>query len=238
MTHKVAIRETVVFGGLALLLVAGAAFALSNASAGDSGEPVQPTAEATPADEERREETPTPRVVTEEEALAQDAASYAEDTGIDQEEAERRMNLQSEMGELGAELRALAPSKYAASWIQRSPEFKLMFAYTDDDIPGLETVLGETTVPVDVRFDYEHSVEDLRAVLDDVHERLPHGVDRAGMGIDLREGRVKVELLPTSSWSGREDELEDEFGVPFTIVPVEGTNQNSVGLAETPDNGD
>ncbi|MCL6645044.1 MAG: hypothetical protein K6U88_08720 [Dehalococcoidia bacterium] len=46
-------------------------------------------------------------------ALLRDALSYADDYGVPVEEALRRLRLQGVIGDLGAEIAALAPDTYA-----------------------------------------------------------------------------------------------------------------------------
>lgn len=61
-----------------------------------------------------------------------DAAAYAEDQGISLEEASRRLNLQDEIGELGAALEANEADTFAGLWIEHEPEYRVVVAFVGD----------------------------------------------------------------------------------------------------------
>ena len=71
------------------------------------------------------------------EALLQDACHYAADVGVDLDEAVRRLQAQHTIGELGAELEANEQPTFGGLWIQHTPEYKVIAAFTRD---GEETV--------------------------------------------------------------------------------------------------
>ncbi len=62
-----------------------------------------------------------------------DAQAYADDLGVSLEEASRRLNLQDEIGELGAALEANEVETFAGLWIQHEPEYKVVVAFAGDD---------------------------------------------------------------------------------------------------------
>lgn len=63
-------------------------------------------------------------------ALLEDAASYARDTGISLDEAVRRLRLQSEAGLLDEMLSAQEAS-FAGLWIEHEPEYRLVVRFQD-----------------------------------------------------------------------------------------------------------
>lgn len=65
-------------------------------------------------------------------ALVTDARSYARDTGVDLDEAVRRLSLQRTFGKLGATVKENEPETYAGHWIQHEPEYGVVFAFTRD----------------------------------------------------------------------------------------------------------
>lgn len=74
------------------------------------------------------EETAVPPETT----LNPDAAAYAEDQGISLEEANERLALQDEIGELGAVLEANEADTFAGLWIQYEPEYRVVVAFVGD----------------------------------------------------------------------------------------------------------
>ncbi|HIE56888.1 MAG TPA: hypothetical protein EYP88_01465 [Anaerolineales bacterium] len=65
-----------------------------------------------------------------EEALIQDAKMYTSRFGVDLDEAIRRLKLQSEIGDLNAELAAKEQDTFAGLWIQHQPEYRVIVRFT------------------------------------------------------------------------------------------------------------
>lgn len=74
-------------------------------------------------------ESPIPIQILED-PIIEDAKVYAVDIGVDLEEAVRRLKLQSPAGDLNAKLAANESDIFAGSWIQHSPEFKIIVLFT------------------------------------------------------------------------------------------------------------
>lgn len=70
------------------------------------------------------------KLVTEEQALEQDASMYATDFGVSVEEAKRRLELQDDVGELGAKLEANEVATYGGIEIVHQPEFRVVVYFT------------------------------------------------------------------------------------------------------------
>ena len=70
-------------------------------------------------------------------ALAPDAQMYADQFGVDLQEAITRLTLQEPIGVLGAELEANEADTLAGLWIQHEPEYRVVVAFTRD---------GESTI--------------------------------------------------------------------------------------------
>lgn len=66
------------------------------------------------------------------EALQTDAAEYARQFGVSQEEALRRLSVQNEIGGLDAVLQQEQAETFAGLWIQHEPEYRVMAAFTRD----------------------------------------------------------------------------------------------------------
>lgn len=70
------------------------------------------------------------KLVTEEQALQQDASMYATDFGVSVEGAKRRLELQDDVGELGAKLEANEVATYGGIEIVHQPEFRVVVYFT------------------------------------------------------------------------------------------------------------
>lgn len=71
------------------------------------------------------------------EALIRDAKEYASTIGVDLDEAIRRLQLQSAIGELNRELTEKEGDTFAGLWIQHQPEYRVIVQFTRD---GQETI--------------------------------------------------------------------------------------------------
>ena len=65
-------------------------------------------------------------------ALVTDARSYARNTGVDLDEAVRRLGLQRAIGKLGAAVKENEPEIYGGRWIRHDPRYGVVFAFTRD----------------------------------------------------------------------------------------------------------
>jgi hypothetical protein len=65
------------------------------------------------------------------EALLQDAAAYAAETGVNVEEAVRRLQLQREAGALEAALSESERATFAGLWIEHEPVYRVVVRFTD-----------------------------------------------------------------------------------------------------------
>ena len=73
---------------------------------------------------------PEPHVLSPEETLARDAASYASDFDVDIDEAIRRLKLQDPIGELQAALAEQERDTFAGLWLEHTPEYRVVVRFT------------------------------------------------------------------------------------------------------------
>ena len=139
--------------------------------------------------------TETPVTMSSDDALTQDATSYAKAVGVSVEEAKRRLLLQRPIGELNAMLENNESETFGGLWIDNeSPEYKAIVAFTSD---GEATVapyaeeLGLASV-VEVRT-VDATLEDLRTIQADA-TNLVQGVlgIRVESGISVQKNRVEI----------------------------------------------
>lgn len=128
-----------------------------------------------------------------------DAAAYAQDFKVSVEEASRRLTLQGEAGELEARLRDEQPATFAGVMIEHRPQFRITVGFTTGasqqvaDLqvsPQLASVLQPREAAVSLS-----ALEEAQRVSVDLIRRL--GVELEA-GIDLRSGRVKLYLPPST----------------------------------------
>lgn len=121
-------------------------------------------------------------VLTNEEALRQDASSYARSQGVSMEEAIRRLQLQEVIGRLNATLSQAERGSFAGLWIEHSPEYRVVVRFTDEH--AAERVAGyvdgtDLEGLVDVK-PATFSLEDLEAV----QASARHLGRQVGVGVD------------------------------------------------------
>lgn len=73
----------------------------------------------------------TPAPGSPREAHLQDAASYADQTGVGLDEAVRLLRLQREVGDLDAALSQEERNTFAGLWIEHEPEYRVIVRFTD-----------------------------------------------------------------------------------------------------------
>lgn len=131
------------------------------------------------------------RVLTEAEALAEDAAQYAVEYDVSQTEAERRLSLQQPLGDLAAAIAAKEPASFAGSWIEHDP-YQLVVSFTGDSIPrGAQEALKVAPSEVRVITGARHSL----AALEAAQGRASEQVTRLGVATSLDIDQVRNAVL-------------------------------------------
>ena len=138
--------------------------------------------------------TPGPSVtMIETDALRQDAQQYAEDFGVDVEEAMRRLALQDPIGELNATLTARESDTFGGLWVEHEPECKVVVLFTRNGEETLRPLVegGPLADIVEVRI-----VEATMAELIAVQSETSRIIDRLGIavmsGVDVKGNRVEI----------------------------------------------
>ena len=128
-------------------------------------------------------------------AVIQDARSYAEDTGVDLDEAVRRLGLQRTIGKLGAAVSENEQETYGGHWIQHEPTFGVVFAFTRDGEETIRPYVHGTIIAdmVEVRH-VEATLAELRAAQREAHEILEELGILAASGIDVKRNIVELYL--------------------------------------------
>jgi len=74
--------------------------------------------------------TPLGAPLNADEALLQDAQQYAQDVGVDLDEAVRRLQYQDDIGRLNATLTANERESFAGLWVEHQPDFRVIVRFT------------------------------------------------------------------------------------------------------------
>ena len=122
-----------------------------------------------------------------------DAQHYAEQFGVDLEEAITRLTLQEPIGKMGAAIEANEKDTFAGLWIQHEPDYRVVVAFTKD---------GESTVLKYIRDERLREIIEVRTAeatlryLQDAQMEAIRIVDglgfQTGSGINVFENRVEV----------------------------------------------
>jgi hypothetical protein len=126
-------------------------------------------------------------------ALQADAAEYARQAGVSQEEALRRLRLQDEFGGLNGLLQNEQSQTFAGSWIQHEPDYRLVVAFTQDGERTLQPYLqGKPWAELVEIKTFSHSLAELKAAQWRAMKIAGTLKIPINSGIDERENRVNV----------------------------------------------
>ncbi|HEY0142774.1 MAG TPA: S1 family peptidase [Thermoanaerobaculia bacterium] len=174
------------------LAVAAVVFLADRASA---QAPPQPPA-GKPQPLEERDQAPAQ---TADEAIAADAQWYARSEGVTQAEAERRLRMQAQMGDVIARLRNAHRTRLAGVVIDHKPTYRLRVRLTGTvPIQAEEHALGGSKLPVVFETGAKVTLEELRASIEKNQSSLRRVYPNlAGMGTDEKTSEIVVSVVAT-----------------------------------------
>lgn len=134
------------------------------------------------------------RILTEQEAIARDAAEYAKAYDVSQPEAERRLTMQVELGDLIGSLQAGNPKTFAGGWIAHEPEHEVVVAFTGprSRIVGLAEASAASPAPLRVVENSAFSLEGLISASARVSSQLTAVAPDASMLVDIQSNGLRV----------------------------------------------
>ena len=147
------------------------------------------------------------------EALLQDARQYAADAGVDLDEAVRRLQAQRTIGELGAELEENEQSTFGGLWIQHTPEYKVIVAFSRDGEETVRPYVTGTSLAdmIEVReveatlVELQEAQREAMAIIGELGIRAASGIDITNNVVELYLSEVeKAELDAALKKSGLE----------------------------------
>jgi hypothetical protein len=173
-------------------------------------------------------------------ALAKDAEWYASDNGVSLDEAIRRLQLQSSVGDLDAQLSEKEQGTFAGLWIQHKPEFRIIAQFTHNGqttiqpyiaqgpLAGLVEVQPADLPLVELRARQMATLKMLRAL----------GI-RFDSGIDVLQNHVEVYVPDpaqlTNSLQKANKQLPDKVNVVRVPKLAEPSANIYGGLSLSPD---
>ncbi len=172
-----------------------------------------------------------------------DAAYYAEDMGVSQEEAERRLAFQDTIGEIQPLLVADLADSFGGLWVEHQPEYRIVIALTQGDASTIKPYIAsqawaDEVEVVSVRYTLERLIADqetavaaaqqikvpVSAAVDVINNRVELWVGNPGLfleeltqsGLTLPESVVVTASLPG-------DELPDtNRGMVLEVMTADG----------------
>jgi hypothetical protein len=165
-------------------------------ASGIGGAIVLATPSSAQSTEQPAEQPDTTPVQTEEEAIAADAQSYARSAGLSQEEAVRRLRIQSEMGWVIGQLRRTYKHRLAGIAIEHQPIYRVRVRLTGTEpVATQEYALGGSLLPVVFETGATATVDELTTAMTthmDALKRLYPTL--AGMGTDESTGEIVLDV--------------------------------------------
>ena len=135
-----------------------------------------------------------------------DTMEYASHVGVDFEEAERRLELQSLAGDLDAELSEHAGQTFAGLWIEHTPQFRIVVQFTQNaqDMIASYVHNDELAEVIEVRM-ADVSVAQLREAQSEAMAAIKGENIIVESGIDIKTGKVRIYVV---EWGRLNDAIE------------------------------
>lgn len=128
-------------------------------------------------------------------AAQQDAAAYARQFGVGQDEALQQLGAQDEIGELNAALEREQAETFAGLWIQHDPEYRVVVAFTRNGERIISPYLNNKSwaKQLEIRT-FPHSLADLKAA----QQKASQVAETLGIpitsSISVMDNRVTVQV--------------------------------------------
>lgn len=172
--------------------------------------------------------------VAEDGPLAEDWESYAEDSGVSEEEAARRMRLQEcyavELGNLEQKLRREEGDGFAGLWIAHEPEYRFVVLFTENGQQRIQPYIEDKSYAplVEVRSGAEATLAELISAQREAGHILDRLDYRADSGVNTMKNRA--ELYVTDRDEFRTELRKAGLRLPehVTLIEVEGLSRPSV----------
>ena len=162
-----------------------------------------------------------PRVQSAAEALAQDAAEYGRQNGVELVEAMRRLRAQEESVAATDRLQEIYKDRLAGISIEHRPDYRVVVLLTGSEpVPDQTIRAGGMDVPVVFRTGAAATRDEIVSAIRKHQARIRTTLPKAqGMGLDPRTGELVILLQSVNLPSHDAAAIEHELG-EVTRVPV------------------
>ena len=182
------------------------------------------------------EETAVPTQLPEE--FPSDIQAYAQDAGISEEEAERRLSLDESIGKLQASLQTNEADSFAGLWLEHEPTYKVVVAFVGDE--GEDVIRPYLTNPaladiIEIR-PAQYTLAELRAAQEEAFAIVAQldPLSIAG-GVDVMDNRVFLTVGNPDLFLQAVADAGYTLPPMIAVEPIDPNNipeSNSGGLTE------
>ncbi len=169
--------------------------------------------------------------LTLDESLAKDAEWYADQHGVDQEEALRRLELQSEIGSLNAKLMEQEREIFAGLWVEHDPEFRIIVRFTSNGDETIQNYIEQEDVAeiLDVR-EASVTLEQLTSAQEKAMLTLEEANIPFESGLNLFESRVEIYVTDQAQVESRIDAISVELPPEVDIIEIEALSEETADI--------
>jgi hypothetical protein len=180
--------------------------------------------------------TPTPKTLEGDEALRRDAETMARSLGISVDEAIRRLQQQDDIGKLGAELESQEAGTFAGLWIQQTPTYRVVVAFTRDGEKTIRRHIANTPLAsvIEVR-----AAQATLAELETAQQRviaLMESLDLAvSSAINVQENQVELYVTDRSQFDTTLEKAKAQLPDHVVAITIYEPLRDKIPFPLTPD---
>jgi hypothetical protein len=169
-------------------------------------------------------------------ALLHDAQAYADDYGIDVEEAIQRLNMQEAIGELGARLGSEERDTFAGLWVEHEPLYRVVIAFTRDGEATLAPYVTGSSLAdiVEVRT-AAVTYEELQAIQSETNQLLEPLSMSFSSGINIQENLVELYVTDLAAFDAGIQAHDIQLPEHLNIVTIYEPLGNDLPFEVIPD---
>ena len=167
---------------------------------------------------------PTPPVILETEALTdalqRDAEYMAADLGITVEDATTRLQSQGAIGELNAALAERERDNFSGLWIEQTPEYRVVVAFTRDGQETIKPYIVNTAFESTIQVERaEVTLAELETIQQTVMHLLQAFSPAYHTATNIPENRVEIYVADADKWGADLSSIGQDL--PEHVVVVE-----------------
>ena len=169
--------------------------------------------------------------IYEEDALTLDAQTYAAEYGVSFGEAEYRLKLQDEIGELNAELTEKERISFAGLWVQHAPEFRLVVQFTYDGEKTIQPYIEGKPFAniVEVRM-VDTTLAELQATQNVAWLAVREVSIPLDYDINILENRVELYVIEPTDFSDALQKTNIQLPEHIEVIRVDGLSREVANI--------